>query len=82
MTSDRVRRDRLEGNEGQEFARNNLVRVMVDDVNWTALHRDPRTGDCWKEFFPQSELHGGGPPVLVRISTEEAEKEFKVKLDK
>ena len=80
MTSDQTRKDRLEGNEGQEFARSNLVQVVVDDVNWIVLYRDPKTGDYWKEYFPQSELHGGGPPIFVRISLDDAERDFKVKL--
>jgi hypothetical protein len=70
-------RDRLEGNEGQKFARANLVQVVVDDVNWKVLYSNPATGEYWKEIFPQSELQGGGPPVFVKISEEEAKREFK-----
>jgi len=80
MSDDQKSKSRLEGNEGQEFARKSLVQVAVDDVNWKVLHRNPATGEYWKEFFPQSEVHGGGPPVFVRISEEEAKREFKIEL--
>ena len=67
-------KDRLEGNEGQEYAHNHLIQVAVNDVDWTVLHRNPVTGEYWKEFFPQSEMEGSGPPVCVKISEEEAKR--------
>jgi len=80
MSENPKNENRLEGNAGQEFARKNLIQVAVDDVNWKVLHRNPVTGEYWKEFFPQSEMHGGGPPVFVKISEEEAKREFKIDL--
>lgn len=77
MSENTGNKNRLEGNEGKEFARKNLLQMVVDDVNWKVLHRNPLTGEYWKEFFPQSELQGGGPPVFVKISEEEAKREFK-----
>ena len=80
MSGHQIDKNRLEGNEGHEFARKNLVQVLVDDVNWKILHRNPTTGEYWKEFFPQSEMQGGGPPVFVKISKEEVEREFDIEL--
>ena len=80
MSENSQNKDHLEGNAGQEFARRNLVQVVVDDINWKVLHRNPTTGEYWKEFFPQSGMHGGGPPVFVKISEEEAKREFKIEL--
>jgi hypothetical protein len=80
MSDYQPKMDRLEGNEGKEFARVHLVEVVVDDVNWKILHRNPATNEYWKESFPQSEMHGGGPPVFDRISKEEAKEEFKIEL--
>ena len=68
-----MNKNQLEGNEGQGYSRRNLVRVAVDNVNWKILHRDLATGEYWKEFFPQSEMHGGGPSEFVKISKNEAE---------
>ncbi len=78
MSENSQNEDRLEGNAGQEFARRNFVQVAIDDVNWKVLHRNPTTGEYWKEFFPHSEMQGGGPPVFVKISGEEAKREFKL----
>ena len=80
MNGKQISKDRLEGNEGQKFARENLVQVVVDQVGWKILHRNPATGEYWKEFFPQSEMHGGGPPVFVKIPRDEASREFKIDL--
>lgn len=77
MSENQNNKARLEGNEGQKFACKSLVQIAVDDVNWNVLHRNPATGEYWKEFFPQSEMHGGGPPVFMKISEEEAKREFK-----
>jgi hypothetical protein len=68
--------NRLEGNKGEEFARKNLVQVVVDVENWQVLHRNPKTGEYWKESFPRSEMHGGGPALFEKISEEEAKRAF------
>lgn len=73
--------ERLRGVEAQEYAREHLVELKVDDVNWVILYRCPHSGIYWKEWYPQSEAHGGGPSELVRIRREEAEREFGLKLD-
>ncbi len=41
-----------------------------------ALWKNPQTGEFWKECFPHSELHGGGPAEFVQITQEEAKSEF------
>ena len=43
-----------------------MRRRPVDNESWDATYRCPRTGAEWTESFPQSEQHGGGPPLLVR----------------
>lgn len=80
MNESQAYMNRLEGNEGQEYARKNLIQVLVDDVNWKILHRNPITGEHWMECFPQSELQGGGPPVFVKISKEEVKREFGIEV--
>ena len=68
--------NRLSGNEGEIFAKNNLIQMKVDAIKWKVLWKNPATGEFWKEFFPQSELQGGGAPEFVLISFEEALQEF------
>jgi len=67
---------RLSGNEGQAYAKQNLTQIKVDSVNWKVLWKHQASGEYWKEFFPQSELQGGGPPEFIRISLVEAREEF------
>jgi len=66
----------LHGVAGQEYAKRSLVQLRVDSVNWKVLWRNPKTGNYWKEYFPQAEMHGGGPSEFVRISEREALAEF------
>jgi hypothetical protein len=44
---------------------------------WETLYRDPSDGRFWVKTYPQSEIHGGGPPALKCISEEAANSEFK-----
>lgn len=67
---------RLHGQEGATFAKQHLIQVKVDEVSWRVLWRNPSTGEYWKEYFPQSELHGGGPAEFVKITEAEARNEF------
>lgn len=45
---------------------------------WETLYRDPYDGRFWVKTYPQSEMHGGGPPALKCISEEEAESKFEI----
>jgi hypothetical protein len=74
--SDREGERALTGNEGRDYAKENLVQVKVNDQQWTVLWRDPLTGQFWKEYFPHSERHGGGPSSFVKITEEQALAEF------
>ncbi len=66
----------LHGLAAQQYARSHLEELKVDAVSWAVLYRCPVTGFLWKEFFPQSGAHGGGPSELVRIDQAEADEEF------
>jgi len=46
-----------------------LVELGRDESGWYTLFRDRRDGQFWERSYPQSELHGGGPPQLAPIST-------------
>ena len=48
----------------------------IADGNWTILYRDPSSGELWELFFPQGEMHGGGPRYLRQLSTDEAAKSY------
>ena len=46
--------------------------IDVDGDNWSALYKSPEDGNYWELTYPQSHMHGGGPPTLTRISADDA----------
>jgi Immunity protein 27 len=48
---------------------------------WETLFQDPDDGRYWEQTFPQSEMHGGGPPSLKCLSREEAKAKYGEKID-
>ena len=58
--------------------KNVLEPVGVSPNGWEALFRDPRDGRLWERTYPQSEMHGGGPPRLIVVSAETAEAKYGV----
>lgn len=61
-------KDQFEGVQAEDYAREHLQQVRVDKVNWETEYVCPVTGSVWLKDFPQSHLHGGGPPRLRKIS--------------
>jgi len=51
-----------------------LVHVADDPKSgaWESLFRDPSDGRFWERFYPQGEMHGGGPPSLRCLSAADA----------
>jgi hypothetical protein len=57
----------LNGNEAVRYAAEHLREVRTDAEAWTTEYVDDATGEEWIWDYPQSELHGGGPPRLRRL---------------
>jgi hypothetical protein len=53
-----------------------MEKLATDLLNWTALFRDPLTGELWKQTFPWPAAHGGGPPQLEITTRQRALLEF------
>lgn len=51
---------------------NHLVQLGSDASGWDELYRDPDDGRLWELTWPQSEMHGGGPPRLSCLTADEA----------
>jgi hypothetical protein len=43
------------------------VRLADRECGWTTLYFDPRDSSYWELTYPQSHMHGGGPPQLIQI---------------
>lgn len=50
----------------------------IADGDWEVLYRDPFDGRYWELTYLQSEMHGGGPPSLINVSTEIAKSKYKL----
>ena len=53
-----------------------LILVAHSEDGWSTLYRDPVDGRYWEHTYPQSELHGGGPPRLAFIPADEAQHRY------
>lgn len=53
--------------------------IAVDGDNWSALYKNPKDGNYWELTYPQSHMHGGGPPKLERIFEEDANTRYNVR---
>jgi hypothetical protein len=49
-----------------------LVELARSPDGWATLFRDPADGRLWEHTYPESDLHGGGPPALQVISPDDA----------
>lgn len=55
-----------------------LLKIAISPVSgaWETLFKDPADGRLWERTYPESEMHGGGPPSLLLISVEDAVKKY------
>lgn len=51
--------------------KNSLIHIKDISNGWESVYKDPNDMRIWKLTYPQSHLHGGGPPQLINISLEE-----------
>ena len=56
----------------ESLVASHLVKVAHSADGWSALFRDPADGRLWEHTYPQSDLHGGGPPCLICVSLAQA----------
>jgi len=54
----------------------NLQKVTTDASGWDVLYRDPADDRYWELTYPQSEMHGGGPPRLTNLSPEQVQAKY------
>lgn len=46
--------------------KNDLKEINTSKDGWTKQYED-KNGNMWELTFPESHLHGGGPPKLMRM---------------
>ena len=57
-----------------------LLALGIADGGWSRLFRDPEDGRLWELTYPESTMHGGGPPTLRAIDAAYASATFGVQL--
>ena len=55
---------------------NHLVQLGTNASGWGDLYRDPDDGRLWELTWPQSEMHGGGPPRLTCLELDAARTKY------
>jgi hypothetical protein len=55
-----------------------LERITADATGWDILFRDPADGRFWELYYPHSEMHGGGPPSLRHLTSEQVGAKYRV----
>jgi Immunity protein 27 len=43
---------------------------------WETAYEDPTDGRIWEKTYPQSATHGGGPPRLRVLTTDDFERRY------
>lgn len=69
---------KIVGNEAHDFIQSSCEKIAVDDTGWETLYRELSSNEYWYFTFPNSEVHGGGEPLLVPISLSKAKELFDV----
>lgn len=59
-----------------ELVQTYLEKIGHDASGWDALYRDPADGRYWELVYPESDLHGGGPPTLLNTSPDHARSKY------
>ncbi len=54
--------------------------VNRDNINWRITYLDKETGDNWLYYFTDSELHGGGYPMMSKLPFPETDKLIEIAL--
>jgi hypothetical protein len=55
-----------------------LKHLANDATGWESLFQDPADGRLWELYYPQSEMHGAGPPSLRNVTALEASSKYKL----
>lgn len=62
----------------QWLTTNYLKKIALDKTGWDVLFKDPNDNRYWELIYPNSEMHGGGPPSLILLSESEAKDKYNI----
>ena len=66
------------GSQAITFLEGNCVKVATDDSGWEILYKEKSSNKYWELTYPNSEMHGGGEPLVTPITIEDVKLKFNV----
>jgi len=76
------RRGRVEADQScgriDQLVQAYLKEMGRDGSGWDVLYVDPADGRYWELIYPESQLQGGGPPLLRHLTAAEARRKYTV----
>lgn len=57
---------------------NYLIKIGTDVTGWDILYQDPLDQRYWELVYPNSEMQGGGPPLLQHISIDMVKNKYHI----
>ena len=54
-----------------------LIKIGEDESGWNKLYQDPEDKRYWELSYLESEMHGGGAPLLKNLSLQEVNEKYK-----
>ncbi len=61
-----------------DLTSSHLKKIGADASGWNVLYQDPNDSRFWEFSYPNSHMHGGGPPQLKNITREQAQQHYGV----
>jgi|GEM_PF-2756862 len=58
----------IKGADVESYLHEHLIEKRVNNEDWTILYECKFTGTQWMLSYPYSYAHGGGPPLLSKLS--------------
>jgi hypothetical protein len=65
-----------ETTERIEWLVSNYLEKVAVKGGWDTLYKDPQDGRYWEHIYPESHMHGGGPPRLMYLSHEQVAERY------
>ncbi len=66
------------GPQAITFLEENCIKVTTNDSGWEILYKEKSSNKYWELTYPNSEVHGGGEPLVSPVAIEDVKLKFNV----
>jgi hypothetical protein len=66
------------GSQAISFLETNCIKITTDESGWEVLYKEKPSNKYWVLTYPNSEVHGGGEPLVSPLPNEEVKLKFNV----